>query len=149
MTNYLSSIVPEWTPKWVAWLIKYTRVKWGERFLQGGKVELASDLIPVTEPETPPFGLYSWWMNEVPSFWRRKAVHFGVFLSLFPSFIFISVCQISFESHFINIKVAMKFSVCIWQVTYKIKLRNHLDLKNWDDVAKVQSEKQNHYEPSE
>lgn len=76
-------------------------------------------------------------------------MHFGVFLSLFPSFIFISVCQISFESHFINIKVAMKFSVCIWQVTYKIKLRNHLDLKNWDDVAKVQSEKQNHYEPSE
>lgn len=28
----------------------------------------------------------------------------------------------------------MKFSVCIWQVAYKIKLRNHLDLKNWVDV---------------
>lgn len=43
----------------------------------------------------------------------------------------------------------MKLSVCIWQVAYKIKLRNHLDLKNWDDVAKVQSEKQNHHEQSE
>lgn len=149
MTNYPSSIVPQWTPKWVAWLIKYTKMKWGERFSWGGKVELAFDLIPMMEPGTWPFGLYSWWVIVVPSFWRRKAVHFLIFLSLFPSFIFISVCQISFESNFINIKVAMKFSVCIWQVTYKIELRNHLDLKNWDDVAKVQSEKQNHYKQSE